>query len=400
MLNKHLLKINEEQTIIIKEYTEEYRNKVINFLIEVAVEEFGFEDWRDYFNKANFLEMDKSKENFWIAVDNLNNVIGTIGILNDTISSTAKLHSLYVKKEYRKNGIATILYNYSIEFAKKCGYRTIILHTYRVFNEAIKFYNKNGFKQDSDIKSKDGIWYIKNMVSEKNNLWNDYFANIRNKYSMRVSMKRPLVINLDGKGITNNLFFSLTDSSSGGFLDVMEETVKYFTKRYNCISIFGTDEVSFIFDNPLLLIEDLNSDINTKSDEIISIFSQYFFKYFNDLNKKESIFWHGECFSIPFNKINSYIKYKSGAIKNVLTTYFLKKNHIQNAGKIKMSQKIEMCKEYDGYENILKNIENGILYKNGTRIDIEEFFKGNIKEIEPEEKKIEEEYLDITKWDI
>ena len=217
---------------------------------------------------------------------------------------------------------------------------------------------------------------------------------------MRVSIKKPLIINLDGKGITNSLLFSLIDNKAGGFLDIMEETVRHFTKKYNCMSIFGTDEVSFVFENPLILIEDLNSDVNTKSDEIISMFSQYFFEYFNNLNKKENVFWHGECFSIPFNKINSYIKYKSGSIKNVLTTYFLKKNNVKNSGRIKLDKKIEMCKEYDGYEKLLKKIENGILYKNGERIDIQEFLKGNVKVIKSEEKIIEDEYFDITKWDI
>lgn len=264
----------------------------------------------------------------------------------------------------------------------------------------LNFIRKNGFRITNDIKSKDGIWYIKNITKHEENIWNDYFANLRNKYNMRVSIKKPLIINLDGKGITKNLFFSLIDNKSGGFLDIMEETVKHFTKKYDCMSFFGTDEVSFIFENPLALIEDLNSDVNTKSDEIISMFSQYFFEHFNSLNKKEKIFWHGECFSIPFNKINSYIKYKSGSIKNVLTTYFLKKNNVKDAGRIKLSEKIEMCKKIEGYKNLLEEIENGILYKNGERIDIQEFFNGNIKVIEPEEKRTEDEYFDITKWDI
>ena len=142
MLDKYLLKIDEKQVVIIKEYTKEYRDKVINFLIEIAIKEFGFEEWREYFNKAEFLDTDKSKENFWIAVDNFNNVIGTIGIANDTISGTAKLHSLYIMKKFRNKGIATALYNYSLEFAKKSDYESVILHTYRKFSEAIKFYKK------------------------------------------------------------------------------------------------------------------------------------------------------------------------------------------------------------------------------------------------------------------
>ncbi len=83
-----------------------------------------------------------------------------------------------------------------------------------------------------------------------------------------------------------------------------------------------------------------------------------------------------------------------------MITYLLKRNGVKDAGKLKLQEKIEMCRKYDCYEKTLKEIENGILYKDGYRIDIEEFLKGNIKIIEQEEKKIEDEYFDITKWDI
>lgn len=383
------------------EYIDKYKNDVKEFLIKIAINEFGFVEWEDYFNEANFLEIDKNKENFWIAIDDNNNVVGTIGISKDRDESIAKLHSLYVRKDYRKNGIATQLYNCSKSFCKKCSYSTIILHTYVQFQEAIKFYKRKGFKESFDIKSKDGIWYYKNIKTENNYRWNDYFANVRNKYNMRVSVKKPLVINLDGKGITRNPYFSLVDNiSKDGFLDIMEKSVKYFTRKYNCLSIFGTDEVSFIFENPKLLVNDLNSDMNTKSDEIISMFSQYFFEYFNTINKKEKVFWHGECFSIPYEKIGSYIRYKSGSIKNVLTTYFLKKSNVKDAGRIKLRDKLEQCEKFEYYQNTIKKIENGILYFNGDIIDLEEYLQGNIKIINIPKKVEEDRFLDITKWGI
>lgn len=230
-------------------------------------------------------------------------------------------------------------------------------------------------------------------------MWNNYFAQIRKKYSMRVSFKEPLVINLDGKDVTKNNNINLFIKYNDGFLDTMEKTVKYFTKKYDCISIFGADEVSFIFLKPIDLIKDLNSDNNNSSNEIIAVFSQYFFDYFNSISNTEKIFWHGKCFSIPSGKVNSYIKYKNKLIQNVITTYLLKKNNIIDAGKIKAEERIEKCKEYKQY-NELKKVMDGILYKNGDRIDIEEFLNGSIKIIEPEEKIIQDEYFDITKWDI
>ena len=217
-------------------------------------------------------------------------------------------------------------------------------------------------------------------------MWNNYFAQIRKKYSMRVSFTEPLIINLDGKDVTKNNNINLLIKHDNGFLDTMEKTVKYFSKKYDCISMFGADEVSFIFLKPEDLIRDLNSDNNNSSNEIIAVFSQYFFDYFNSITNTEKIFWHGKCFSIPSGKVNSYIKYKKKLIQNVITTYLLKKNNIVDAGKMPAEERIKKCEEYNEY-NELKKIINGILYKNGDRIDIEEFLNGNIKVIGTEERK-------------
>lgn len=230
-------------------------------------------------------------------------------------------------------------------------------------------------------------------------MWNNYFAQIRKKYSMRISLKEPLVINLDGKDVTKNANINLFIKHKNGFLEAMEKTVCYFTKKYNCISIFGADEVSFIFMKPIELIKDLNSDLNNYSNEIIAVFSQYFFDYFNTMTNIQKIFWHGKCFSIPSGKVNSYIKYKNRLIENVITTYLLKRNNIVDAGKMKSEERIKKCKEYKEYDE-LKKVMDGILYLNGDRIDIQEFLKGNIKKIDTEEKRIEDEYFDITKWDV
>lgn len=229
-------------------------------------------------------------------------------------------------------------------------------------------------------------------------MWNNYFYQIRKKYSMRVSLKDPLVINLDGKDVTKNNKINLFIKKKNSFLEIMENTVKHFTSKYKCISIFGADEVSFIFPKPMDLIKSLNSDENNYSNEIIAVFSQYFFNYFNSINENEKIYWHGKCFSIPDTKVNSYIKYKKVLIKNVITTYFLKQMNIKNAGKMNSKDRMELCKQYAGYEEV-KKIENGILYFNGEKIDIDEFLNGNIKIIDSEKNILQDDFFDITKWD-
>ena len=223
-------------------------------------------------------------------------------------------------------------------------------------------------------------------------MWNNYFYNIQKKYSMRLSIKEPLVIRLDGKNITKNSDISLMYKSNNSFLDAMEKTVKYFTEKYKCYAIYGSDEVSFIFINPIELMGDLDSDSDNHSNEIISLFSQYFFNYFNKFDKHRLIFWHAKCFSIPKEKLTSYLKYRSRVIENVMVTYFLKKNS-SNIPNMKLEDKIEKCKLIQGYET-LKKYQKGILYYEGKEIELEEIYKGNIKLIENKEK-LEDMFSDL-----
>ena len=225
-------------------------------------------------------------------------------------------------------------------------------------------------------------------------MWNNYFYQIRKKYSMRLSTKRPLVVNFDGKNVTGNKTINIIDLYNQSFLDNLEKTVQYFSERYNCLSIFGADEVSFIIKNPMLLINDLNSDKSNYSTEVISVFSQYFYDYYNKFDIHRKIFWHGKCFSIPDDKIKSYIKYKSKLIEVLVDTYFLKRKGIIDAGKISLKAKKEMCKEYSDYSKIA-DIERGKLYYNGYRIDLDEFLKGNIKKIDDVDESVFDNILTI-----
>lgn len=197
---------------------------------------------------------------------------------------------------------------------------------------------------------------------------------------MRVSRTEPLVIRLDGKDITKNKSINLLDRENEiSFTNSLEKTVKYFTEKYNCFAIFGSDETSFVFENPNLILKDMTNDACNYSNEIISGFSQYFFKYFNEFDKHKVVYWHGKCFSIPENKIKSYIKYRSKIIQNVMTTYFLMKKGKYD-GNEKLEERINKCKNFADYD-IFKELERGILYYNGTRIDLDKFLdSGKIEE--------------------
>ncbi len=227
-------------------------------------------------------------------------------------------------------------------------------------------------------------------------MWNSYFFQIQSKYSMRVSFKNPLVIRLDGKDVTKNKKYDLLNNYEGNFRNTLERTAEFFTKKYKCLAILGSDEISFIFTDPLVVISDLDKEKWNTSNEIISVFSQYFFDYFNEHNKQSKVFWHGKCFSIRNEKINSYIKFRSSIIKNVMTTYFLSKYNIK-MGKEKQEKREIECKKLQGYE-VLEDIQNGVLYLEGDRIDIIEFYKGNIKKVKSTEHKSSNLYIDLTNF--
>ena len=227
-------------------------------------------------------------------------------------------------------------------------------------------------------------------------MWNSYFFQIQSKYSMRVSFKNPLVIRLDGKDVTKNKKYDLLNNYEGNFRNTLEKTAEFFTRKYKCLAILGSDEISFIFTDPLVVISDLDKEKWNTSNEIISVFSQYFFDYFNEHNKQSKVFWHGKCFSIRNEKINSYIKFRSSIIKNVMTTYFLSKYNIK-MGKEKQEKREIECKKLQGYE-VLEDIQNGALYLEGDRIDIIEFYKGNIKKIKSTEHKSSDLYIDLTNF--
>ena len=227
-------------------------------------------------------------------------------------------------------------------------------------------------------------------------MWNSYFFQIQSKYSMRVSFKNPLVIRLDGKDVTKNKKYDLLNNYEGNFRNTLEKTAEFFTRKYKCLAILGSDEISFIFTDPLVVISDLDKEKWNSSNEIISVFSQYFFDYFNEHNKQSKVFWHGKCFSLRNEKINSYIKFRSSIIKNVMTTYFLSKYNIK-MGKEKQEKREIECKKLQGYE-VLEDIQDGVLYLEGDRIDIIEFYKGNIKKVKSTEHKSSDLYIDLTNF--
>lgn len=75
-------------------------------------------------------------------------IIGTMA-LKKIDSKTVRLKRMYVKPEYRGRGIAQKMLDRLVKFAKEKGYKKILLHTYPVMENAMRFYKKNGFAEST-----------------------------------------------------------------------------------------------------------------------------------------------------------------------------------------------------------------------------------------------------------
>lgn len=108
---------------------------VDEFQIDIGIEEIANEDLNAYIENGG---------NFWMALDENNNLLGTIGgkIINN---ETIEIKRMYVKKECRGQGIAQELLNTLECFAAENGFKYLILGTYERMERAIGFYKKNLF---------------------------------------------------------------------------------------------------------------------------------------------------------------------------------------------------------------------------------------------------------------
>lgn len=149
--------------IKIEQYVEEYREKVIEFFLSVCVDEFGFQEWEEDIKNMDNYTYKKEGGNFWIALNENNEIVGTIGLRNKG-NAIGELKSMYVYEHYRGKGIAQKLLNTLMKFAVK--YEKVVLDTYRKFERAIKFYEKNGFTNIEVIGDK----LIYEKIIEENNI--------------------------------------------------------------------------------------------------------------------------------------------------------------------------------------------------------------------------------------
>lgn len=134
----------------ILEYRNEFENDIKNLISCIYIEEFKVEVGTDEIINEDIYGYIEKGGNFWIAVDDDNNILGTIGakIVDE---ETLEIKRMYVKKEYRGYGIAQDLLNTLEAYAVQNGFKFLVLGTYERMERAIGFYKKNLFELEDYV---------------------------------------------------------------------------------------------------------------------------------------------------------------------------------------------------------------------------------------------------------
>ncbi|MFC5452398.1 GNAT family N-acetyltransferase [Paenibacillus aestuarii] len=135
---------------MISVYNQRFREEVINLILHVQNVEndlnITLEEQPDLLDiEAHYLNIGGQ---FWVALDNKEKVIGSIGLLNLS-NEISVLKKFFVYEHYRgkEHSIGQKLFNVLTEYAKAQGTKTILLDTPSIAKRSHSFYEKNGFIQ-------------------------------------------------------------------------------------------------------------------------------------------------------------------------------------------------------------------------------------------------------------
>lgn len=96
----------------------------------------------NYFDKGDM---------FWIAVDDNDRVVGSVGYSSVKNTDDVVLHRLFVKHSLKHQGIGTALLKTAEKHLKSIGKKTVIVHLSdkEHFHESWQFYPKHGYVEFS-----------------------------------------------------------------------------------------------------------------------------------------------------------------------------------------------------------------------------------------------------------
>lgn len=130
-------------------FSAEYRLQVEKLIRQIQLTEFNITE--ESFPQSELKEIaevyQSGRGNFWIALNN-QTVIGTMAFI-DLGDTQAEFAKMFVAREHRGDppGIASKLLQTAIEWAKRQGFKEVLLETTYEPCAAHRFYEKKGFAE-------------------------------------------------------------------------------------------------------------------------------------------------------------------------------------------------------------------------------------------------------------
>ncbi len=148
----------------ILEYKNQYKQKTMNLLIKCGIAEHELKDCEKWFKTFENECSIKNNESCYVAIDDKDNVVGTISLRKiDNISGHVK--NFYVNSKNDEPKILQELLKTLIEYAKKVGYKRLELHSYEESNKILNFCKSNNFLLEKVENNK--YTYYKILSEEK-----------------------------------------------------------------------------------------------------------------------------------------------------------------------------------------------------------------------------------------
>ena len=131
-------------------FDEKYKDDVVEMIEDIYENELGFIGYdRPDIYSITETYLKKLNSSFWLALND-GKLIGAVGILEKT-EKLAYIKRLVVKKEFRRQGLGQKLLQTVLSFAKEHGFNTIYAGTVEENQNAIKFYESQGFAREDNV---------------------------------------------------------------------------------------------------------------------------------------------------------------------------------------------------------------------------------------------------------
>lgn len=181
---------------------------------------------KNYFDKGDM---------FWIALDDNDRVIGSVGYSSVENSDDVVLHRLFVKYNLKNQGIGTALLKNAEEYLISIGKKAAIVHlgSKEHFYESWQFYPKHGYVEYEPS-------YMRKEL-QKTELWDIYDIN-RNKTGRTVERGKPM--SQDEYHIVVNVWIK---NSDGKWLVSKRSSNKHYGNLWECCggsAVSGEDSLT------------------------------------------------------------------------------------------------------------------------------------------------------------